>query len=523
MAGGKGRNPMQLKHPLLALTLAILHGLAGLSILLVSSWFIAASAVATPSFNYMLPAVLIRGLALLRIASGYAEMWLSHFQLLDKLAITRLSLFKSLNNAESITRGAKTDQLSYQTEDLASIWAGWINQNATAILSLVFITLLTIALLKTYTSLWFLFAFGALTIYCLVLLLSRRIAIAQLQLRTQFEHEVEHHFDTADIWHMYSKVSHPNCQKLYKNAQKTQRLIELGISAILLLSLSVLTLVLIQSSQSGSYQPIHLVLPMALLAAVDWFGKSFYSANRLQAFLLAKSNLNKAPKNVLKNDRNPKHVKELSLDGFTVEGAKYQPISSTFTLGKTVLIEGNSGAGKTRLLKGIASFLPYAGARLINQELTKPSDLYDDILYVEQSPYCLSGSLKQNLLIANKGASDTLLKQVLSDVNLNHLSDLNQWLGAGGRQLSGGELKRLGLARAILSDKSVLLLDEPFESLDGNNIALVSDLINTIKHNKIIILASHIKPETLTVEKVLNLDKKTDVSTVSNESIEANL
>lgn len=508
---------MPIKSPLLALALALLHGLAGLSILLVSSWFIAASAVAAPNFNYMLPAVLIRGLALLRIASGYAEMWLSHHQLLDKLATTRLNLFKNMNNAESITRGAKTDQLSYQTEDLASIWAGWVNLNAAAILSMFLLSVLTIVLLKPFTTLWLLFAVAALTIYCFVILLSRHIAIEQLQLRTHLEHSIEHHFDAADIWHMYQQVSHPDCMEFYKNAQKTQKLIELGISLTLLLSLAVLSLVLAHTSANGLYQPIHLVLPMALLAAVDWFGKSFYSTNRLQAFWLAKSNLAKTTEKQTKQERKQEIVHQLTINTFRAQHAKHQAVSANFHRGETVLIEGNSGVGKTRLLKAMASFVPYSGERLINQALTQSEDLYEDILYVEQSPYCLSGSLRQNLLIANEKASDPQMKHVLNQVNLSYLNDLNEWVGSGGRQLSGGELKRLGLARAILSNKPVLLLDEPFEALDTKNIELISELINHLKTNKIIIIASHIKAEKLLTEQRLSLTLNNNNKTLLNE------
>ena len=76
-----------------ALGLALLHGIAGLSILIISSWFIAISAIAPLGFNYVIPAVVIRGLALLRIASGYTTMWLGHKDLLTRIAKARLAVF----------------------------------------------------------------------------------------------------------------------------------------------------------------------------------------------------------------------------------------------------------------------------------------------------------------------------------------------------------------------------------------------------------------------------------------------
>ena len=76
--------------------LAVLHGGAGLAILIVSSWFIAACAVAPVNFNYMLPAVVIRALALLRIGSGYAHMWVGHKHLLQLTSLLRVQLFERL-------------------------------------------------------------------------------------------------------------------------------------------------------------------------------------------------------------------------------------------------------------------------------------------------------------------------------------------------------------------------------------------------------------------------------------------
>ena len=82
----------------ITLLLSLLHGVTGLSILVISSWFIAMSAIAPLGFNYVIPAVVIRALALLRIASGYASMWVGHNDLLGRIAIKRLALFEQLKN-----------------------------------------------------------------------------------------------------------------------------------------------------------------------------------------------------------------------------------------------------------------------------------------------------------------------------------------------------------------------------------------------------------------------------------------
>ena len=87
-----------MRTPWITLLLAIIHGATGLFILVISAWFIAACAIAPAGFNYMLPAVVIRALALLRIASGYGHMWAGHRDLLVRTAWLRHRLFKRLTN-----------------------------------------------------------------------------------------------------------------------------------------------------------------------------------------------------------------------------------------------------------------------------------------------------------------------------------------------------------------------------------------------------------------------------------------
>ena len=114
------------KPAILTLLLAILHGAAGLSILVISSWFIAISAIAPLGFNYVIPAVVIRALALLRIASGYASMWVGHNDLLYRISGVRLLVFSQLTNAHSGSHAYSTEALAHHTEEVASMWIAWI-------------------------------------------------------------------------------------------------------------------------------------------------------------------------------------------------------------------------------------------------------------------------------------------------------------------------------------------------------------------------------------------------------------
>ena len=117
---------MKSKPAYLTLLLALLHGVAGITILVISSWFIAISAIAPVGFNYVIPAVVIRALALLRIASGYANVWVGHNDLLTRIAEGRLLVFSQLENSKITDKAFTTEALAQHTETLASRWIAWI-------------------------------------------------------------------------------------------------------------------------------------------------------------------------------------------------------------------------------------------------------------------------------------------------------------------------------------------------------------------------------------------------------------
>lgn len=133
------------KHALITALLALIHGAAGLTILIVSSWFIAISAIAPVGFNYVIPAVVIRGLALLRIASGYAYMWLGHSDLLRRVAEQRMSVFATLKQQKLNNKAWTIEALANHTERLASAWIAWVSPLGSV--SLIMLGLVTTATL----------------------------------------------------------------------------------------------------------------------------------------------------------------------------------------------------------------------------------------------------------------------------------------------------------------------------------------------------------------------------------------
>ena len=496
-----------INNRILALILALVHGVAGLAILLIASWFIAACAVASANFNYVYPAVVIRGLALLRISSGYGEMWLSHHQLLGHLAKLRLRLFKKVANKLDSLRAIESDKLHYQSQDVASIWAAWVHQNASALISMLILSVLVLTVMPAFSLLWLSFVVASLTIYVWLLLASIKQAKLKILLRAKLESDIEHHIDSAAIWHMKKNYYAPNCEPLYDLDMQNKRLLEIANSLFLMVSLfAVIATLNSINMMVGHYTitPLFLVIPMALLAAHDWFGRTFATHEKLQDYATSAANLKSVYQPPSK--RFEAQVKTLELVGFNVSTAPENTIELMINRPSLTLFTGASGCGKSRLMQAIAGLLTHTGRKLINQSELESHVIVNDIAYIEQSPYCLSGTLRQNLLIANDSCSDAKLKECLANVGLSELSELDQWLGSGGRPLSGGELKRLGVARALLSKQRVILLDEPFEALDCDNIDQLVHALNILKQTNYIIIASHLIPETLKVDTQISLD-----------------
>ncbi|GHB64635.1 cysteine/glutathione ABC transporter ATP-binding protein/permease CydC [Psychrosphaera saromensis] len=503
---------MQIKSPWLALFLAIVHAFSGLTILLFSSWFIAACAVAGTGFNYMLPAVLIRALALIRISSGYAQMWVGHSHLLNLLAKLRLNLFSKLKNQLTFTTGIESDKLTFQTEAIASIWVGWVSQNASAWLAMAVLTIFTVLQLPVFSFAWISFVLVCAVIYLYLIVIGIKAAKRSLAIRQELECDIEHYVNAAPIWHMYQDIEHPKAGEYFKmNRQHQNSQDNASLWLLILCFVSVVYLFsVIQVSQV--FSPVILVLPMAIMAAPDWFGRIFATQTRLMDYITSVKNI-KDISGVKPLTRQTCKISTIKVSDFAAQGAKHKPVSFLLEPHSLLLLQGGSGVGKSRLLQAISGLISYTGKRQING--VELEGVLDDCIYIEQSPYCLSATLRDNIKLANASVTDDRINQVLSQLNLSQLelkgstadkpNKLDQWIGEKGRKLSGGELKRIGLARAMVSNASMILLDEPFEGLDQANITHVVNIINTLSQTKGVIVASHIIPQQLQSTSSLQL------------------
>ncbi|MGV2901560.1 ABC transporter ATP-binding protein [Microbacterium sp. AGC62] len=168
--------------------------------------------------------------------------------------------------------------------------------------------------------------------------------------------------------------------------------------------------------------------------------------------------------------------------------------------GARVALVGPSGAGKSTILSLIERFYDPTGGsiRLHGHDArTYPRDeLRAQFGYVEQDAPTLAGTLAENLRLASPDASDADCERVLRAVNLGDVLERNPLgidapVGEDGVMLSGGERQRLAIARALLTDAPILLLDESTSSLDGVNEQRMREAIDAVSTDRTLIVIAH--------------------------------
>lgn len=193
-------------------------------------------------------------------------------------------------------------------------------------------------------------------------------------------------------------------------------------------------------------------------------------------------------------------------------------VSFSIAAGEKVALVGPSGGGKSTVVALLQRFVePDAGTiRLAGVDVAtvEPQWSRDQVAVVAQRTFLFTGSLRDNLVLAKPGATDDELYAALASANL--ADDVRSWpdqlntsVGERGLSLSGGQAQRLAIARAVLKDSPVLILDEPTAHVDLASERAILDALANLMRERTVLTISH-RPHTIrTADRVLLLSEGT--------------
>ncbi|BCU56234.1 heme ABC transporter ATP-binding protein/permease CydC [Enterobacter kobei] len=512
----------------LGVVLAIVTLLASIGLLTLSGWFLSASAVVGVaglySFNYMLPAAGVRGAAITRTAGRYFERLVSHdatFRVLSHLRVATFSKLLPLSPA-GLARFRQGDLLNRVVADVDTLDHLYLRVISPLVGALVVIIVVTLGLGVLDVTLALTLGGIMLLTLCLLPPLFYRLGKPTGEKLTSLRGQYRQHLTSwlqgqAELTIFGASQRYreqmENTELSWHDAQRRQsELTALSQAVMLLISgFAVIAMLwLAAGGVGGNTQPgalIALFVFCALAAfealapvtgAFQHLGQVIASARRI-------TEITDCPPEVTfpaGESRVPAQVDlRLNAVSFTypqqVQSA-LNAVSLNVTAGQRVAILGRTGCGKSTLLQLLTrAWDPQQGEILLNgQPLASFSEaaLRATISVVPQRVHLFSATLRDNLLLASPAATDEALATVLTQVGLEKLlvdDGLNSWLGEGGRQLSGGELRRLAIARALLHDAPLFLLDEPTEGLDATTESQILDLLSDVTKGKTVLMVTH--------------------------------
>lgn len=204
------------------------------------------------------------------------------------------------------------------------------------------------------------------------------------------------------------------------------------------------------------------------------------------------------------------------------------PINCQISKGETIGIVGPSGSGKTTFIRLLMRFLdPDSGRTYIDEENISnysPQSLREKIGYVEQEPYVFDSTILENVRYGNVDATkkdvlEALDNAAIRDTVTSTEDGLNTNLGEEGGRMSGGEKQRIAIARAILTNPSILVLDEATSHVDNITESEIQKSIDKATKDRTTLIIAHRLSTVRNADKILVFDEGKIVERGSHEKL----
>ncbi|MGX9462669.1 heme ABC transporter ATP-binding protein/permease CydC [Shewanella sp. A14] len=522
---------------LVGLFLSFTTLLTGIGLLSLSGWFLSATAVAgltiatAQVFNFFTPAGGVRFFSIARTASRYGERLATHeatFKLLTELRIWAWQKLLPLSaaNLQGLRKG---DLLNRLVADIDTLDHLYLRLLTPLLASLMMIGVLGIFLSWFDISLALSLCGVLLAAWCvlpvLFYLLGRKPGQALINAKRNYRVML------LDVIQGQAELSlfGANERYLAQLEQAQQRLFSqqtamaniTGLSQgmlILVNGIAVLLMLYLASQGVGSVNPpgpLMALMVFATMASLEMMMPIAGAFQHLSSTLLAAQRVTEVTEQAPAIRFNPQSELRATTGALQLHDVHFayhdntpilQGVDLTLNGGDKVAIVGPTGCGKSSLLGLLTRDWSSQQGDIIfdGQPLAdfSEAELRASMTVVSQRIYLFAGTLRENLALAlpfqqgeAKKAHDERFVDVLQQVGLSTLlsSDkpLDMWIGEGGRQLSGGEQRRIGVARALLRNAPLLLLDEPTEGLDKRTEREILSVLLDFAQNKTLLMISH--------------------------------
>ncbi|MCL1622865.1 ATP-binding cassette domain-containing protein [Moraxella sp. Tifton1] len=525
---------------LIAWLLGVATVLSVLGLVMLAGWFITMAGVAgvlavgSHAFNYLMPSAIIRGFAIVRTFARYGDLMVSHhavFGLLKELRVKFFAHWATLPLLLRVQKGGSSETMQRLVRDIDTL-----NEFPLRVVSPFVVAVVAVAVLSFMVLLIFPNAIMAVFFMVLSLMISMMVLNKGMSLAGQESRLVALRKNsllntlpaltslmTWGRWtdHVrkldsYDDEYHALTLKVLKNKRNAQALIQICVAVAMVLLLMIAGRAFEQGVVPFSMDNLNthvapnpaivLALTLGMFGLMEIvsvlvaeplaYGRSIHAKKRINDLLSDASTMTKQPIDYLPSIILSNLSVKMPSAVIGVEG-----INAHLTPTKPTLIIGASGVGKSTLLSTIAGEVPRIEGDILVccDELCgidiEQVDFGKSLGFLGQNVDIFDQTLADNLRLGKPSATDDELWAVLEKVNLSEWAKeqpqaLQTPLGEYGMGISGGQSRRVALARLLLSPKKVLLLDEPFAGLDATTRQIVWDsLVKMQKSGDIGVLA----------------------------------
>jgi thiol reductant ABC exporter CydC subunit len=492
--------------------------IGGIGLTISSAWLITMASMQPPILTLSVAIVLVRFFGIFRSAARYGERLVSHKAVFGRLTSLRVGIYKKLSQssiavAHTFNSGTAVKSIVDDVERAQEYQLRIKLPQSSALISLAFGALLAFwvrpeSLVFTLPACALLLAVFPSLIKRSSEPLARSIERSENRYTQLLEGSIHGATEAAIYGYLDENVERTNEVEIEIKAMEEQLLrrswkfstLTNSLITLCVVGFAWLAMELTQSEAVPAVQVTMLIfIPLVIFEAITTWYPNLFNAGKLLMSQHSVDTLINTPSDEKIGTELNSPVTKITATNMTVAWTDefMEPTSFEVSKGELLVIRGRSGSGKSTLVMGLLGLLPYKGEFSFDGRAAKSfSDLGGRVVGTVQRSHIFNTSLRENLKIANQGATDSEIIDVLTLLGLDQLLNelpqgLDTIIGDFGRIISGGEAKRLSVARILLAQADVYIFDEPTEHIDEALARRIEKSITERLTHKIAIVVTH--------------------------------